>query len=85
MLIKTKDADARQAGRWSWCGRRPAANPTKDDERRELANVLAAASEFKAAADILRRLGKTVADTVKLADLYAGARQWDLAQAELNR
>src|SRR5688572_14128716 len=81
VLTRTGDADAKLQGLELL--RRAAAGPLKDDERRELAGVFAGAREFKAAAELLVPLRKGVADTIKLADLYMGAREWDLARREL--
>jgi cellulose synthase/poly-beta-1,6-N-acetylglucosamine synthase-like glycosyltransferase/Tfp pilus assembly protein PilF/protein involved in temperature-dependent protein secretion len=83
VLIKSNDSEARKDA-LALLKRSSDANPTKDDERRELANVLAAAREFKLAAEILAPLKRTVADSVKMADLYSGGREWDLAKTELN-
>ena len=47
--------------------------------------MLAAAKEFKAAADLLVPARASVEDSIKIADLYAGARQWELAEQELNK
>jgi tetratricopeptide (TPR) repeat protein len=82
VLVKTKDPQARQDG-LELLRRAAATNPTKDEERRELAGVFAAAGEYKAAAELLAPMGHTLQDSVKLAELYAGARQWDMARAEL--
>ena len=84
LIDKTKDPDLRKEG-LDLVRKAAAANPTKDEERRELANVLAGAKEFRAAADILVPAIKTVDDRIKLVDLYSGARQWDLAEQELNK
>jgi cellulose synthase/poly-beta-1,6-N-acetylglucosamine synthase-like glycosyltransferase/tetratricopeptide (TPR) repeat protein len=84
LIDKTKDPELRKEG-IELVRKAATANPTKDEERKELAGVLAAAREFKAAADVLIPAIKTVEDRMKIADLYAGARQWDLAEQELNK
>jgi cellulose synthase/poly-beta-1,6-N-acetylglucosamine synthase-like glycosyltransferase/Flp pilus assembly protein TadD len=84
VLIKTNDPDLRREG-LALVKKAAAANPTKDEERRELAGVLAAAKDFRAAAEVLVPAVKTADDRIKLVDLYAGARQWDLAEQELTR
>jgi cellulose synthase/poly-beta-1,6-N-acetylglucosamine synthase-like glycosyltransferase/predicted Zn-dependent protease len=83
VLIKTNDSDARTKA-LALLKVAGDAKPTNPDERRELANTLAAAKDFKAAADLLQP-GTSPADWLKLADLYSGARQWDLAKHELNK
>ncbi|HJZ92117.1 MAG TPA: glycosyltransferase [Gemmataceae bacterium] len=83
VLIKTKDEVARKDA-VGLLQRAVAVKPTRPEDIRELAGVLAAAKEFKSAADLLVPLKKTPADSLKLAELYAGARQWDLAKAELS-
>jgi cellulose synthase/poly-beta-1,6-N-acetylglucosamine synthase-like glycosyltransferase/tetratricopeptide (TPR) repeat protein len=84
VLLKTKDADLRTQG--LDLVRKAAAGPlTKPEERRELASVLAAAGEFKPAADLLVPGRASTEDSIKIAELYAGARQWDAAEQELNR
>src|SRR5262249_2614684 len=84
VLVQTKDPQARNDG-LELLRRAAAANPTKEEDRRELAGVFAAAGEYKTAAEVLAPMGNSVADTLKVAELYAGARQWDLAKAELNK
>jgi cellulose synthase/poly-beta-1,6-N-acetylglucosamine synthase-like glycosyltransferase/tetratricopeptide (TPR) repeat protein len=84
VLIKTRDPELRAEG-IALVKKAAAANPAKDEERRELANVLAAAGEFKTAGDLLAPAAKTFDDRIKVVDLYAGARQWDLAEAELDK
>jgi tetratricopeptide (TPR) repeat protein len=84
VLLKTKDPDLRAQG--LDLVRKAAAGPlAKPEERRELANILAAAGEFKPAADLLLSGRATVEDSIKIAELYAGARQWESAERELNR
>jgi cellulose synthase/poly-beta-1,6-N-acetylglucosamine synthase-like glycosyltransferase/tetratricopeptide (TPR) repeat protein len=83
VLIKTKDPDLRNEG-IALVQKAAEANPAKDEERRELANVLAAAGEFKTAADLLAPTAKTFDDRLKVADLYAGARQWEQAEQALD-
>ena len=84
LIDKTQDADLRTEA-LALIRKAASAENLKDEERRELANVLAAAKEFKGAADVLMPAVKTEEDRIKLADLYAGARQWDLAEQELVR
>ena len=84
VLIKTNDADARKEG-IALLKRAAAANPTKEEDRRELADVFAAAGDFKAAAELLEPLSKSPAEAFKLAKLYAGAREWDSAKRELTK
>lgn len=84
VLIKTNDPDLRAEG-LSLVRKAAAANPTQDAERQELAGVLAAARDFKGAADLLAPTAKTPADRMKLAELYAGARQWDQAVQQLTK
>jgi cellulose synthase/poly-beta-1,6-N-acetylglucosamine synthase-like glycosyltransferase/thioredoxin-like negative regulator of GroEL len=83
VLLKSKDPDQRKEG--LDLVHKAAGGVLKPEERRELAGVLAAAKEFKAAADLLVPARATVEDSIKIADLYAGARQWDLAEQELNK
>lgn len=59
-----------------------ASNP-KDEDRREIANVFAAAKDFKSAADALGGIKKGGADAFMMAKLYAGARQWPQAKEQL--
>lgn len=82
LIDKTKDPDLRAEG-LALVRKAATAENLKDDERRELAGVLAAAKEFKSAADVLTPAVKSPVDRIKIADLYAGARQWDLAEREL--
>lgn len=82
VLVKSNDPDARKDA-IELLKKAAAANPPKDEDRRELANAFAAAKDFKSSADLLATLKKTSADSFKLADLYAGAREWDAAKAEL--
>jgi cellulose synthase/poly-beta-1,6-N-acetylglucosamine synthase-like glycosyltransferase/tetratricopeptide (TPR) repeat protein len=83
VLLKTKDPENRADG--LALVRKAAAGNLKPDERRELAGVLAAAKEFKAAGDLLVPVRKSVEDSILIANLYAGARQWELAEQELNK
>src|SRR5262249_39694187 len=71
VLVQTKDPQARNDG-LELLRRAAAANPTKEEDRRELAGVFAAAGEYKTAAEILAPMGNSVADTLKVAELYAG-------------
>ena len=84
VLIKTNDPEAQKEA-LALLHRAAAANPTKEVDRRELADVLAAAHDFKASAELLEPLSKTPADDFKLAKLYAGAREWDAAKRELTK
>jgi cellulose synthase/poly-beta-1,6-N-acetylglucosamine synthase-like glycosyltransferase/thioredoxin-like negative regulator of GroEL len=84
VLIKTGDADARKDG-LELLRRASEPRPTKEDEIRELAGVFAAAGDYKSSADLLQPLTKTPDEGLKLANLYAGARQWELAKQELRK
>lgn len=83
VLVKTNDPEARKEGLDLL--RKAVAGATTDNEKRELGGVFAGAKDFKSAADLLAPIAKTPADIVKVAELYAGARQWDQAKAELNK
>ena len=83
VLVKTDDPAARRDAA-ELLRRAVATNPTVDEVKRELAGALAAAGQFKEASDILTRIKKGTKDRLKLADLYAGGRQWELAKKELN-
>jgi cellulose synthase/poly-beta-1,6-N-acetylglucosamine synthase-like glycosyltransferase/Tfp pilus assembly protein PilF len=84
VLIKTNDPDARKEG-IALLKRAAGANPTKEEDRRELAGVFAAAKDFKSAAEMLAPLRKGPADDFKLAELYAGSREWSLAKEQLSK
>lgn len=59
------------------------ANPTDPEERKDLAGAFAAAKQYKLAADLLKDVAKDFKDRMKLAELYAGAREWPRAIEEV--
>ncbi|HVK14228.1 MAG TPA: glycosyltransferase [Gemmataceae bacterium] len=81
VLSKADDKDARAQA--SELLKRALAATTKPEQRAEIAGVLAAVRDFKAAAEVLKGLKRTPAETLKLAELYAGARQFEDARTQL--
>jgi cellulose synthase/poly-beta-1,6-N-acetylglucosamine synthase-like glycosyltransferase/predicted Zn-dependent protease len=84
VLVKSGDPEARKDA-LDLLKKAADANPTKDEDRRELANAFAAAGDFKSAAALMGTLAKTPADHFQQANLYAGSRDWMAAKAELDK
>jgi cellulose synthase/poly-beta-1,6-N-acetylglucosamine synthase-like glycosyltransferase/predicted Zn-dependent protease len=84
VLVKSGDPDARKEA-IDLLKKSADANPTKDEDRRELARVFSAAGAPKEAAALMSTLVKTAADRMELVNNYAASRDWAAAKAELEK
>ncbi len=82
ILVQSNDDGAKKDG-FDLLKRVADANPTGEKERRELAGAFAAAKGFESAANLLATLPRYKDKPFELAELYSGARKFDLAKREL--